>query len=72
MPQIQLKERKRKEGRKEGKERKRKKERKGTTIEVKELCTKYAPQESPLWNNVISGISAAPGYRFDPWPSMMG
>ena len=32
----------------------------------------YANQEFPVWRNRISGVSGAPGLRFDPQPRITG
>ena len=36
------------------------------------VLMKETLQEFSLWHNRIGGISAAPGHRFDPWPSRVG
>ena len=40
--------------------------------EVLMLFLKQTFQEFPLWRSRISGVSATPGCRFDPWPGPVG
>ena len=57
--------------------RKNKKQKQKTKTEIqpisrKVLLLKDEAQEFPLWRNRVSDVSAAPGHRFNPRPSMVG